>query len=303
MFKLGVIGLSEGNGHPFSFSAIINGFDDELFGDVGWPVIHKYLRRQRAESFGIKHLAVTHVWMPKKAVSRKLSAACRIPTVVDRPQDMLDVVDGVLILRDDWSSHMPLAKTFLEKGVPVFVDKPLTLDAAELDWFLPFVEEGKLMTCAGLRYAVELDCVRHGMGEYGRIQSIHCAVTNDWEKYGVHMIDAIFSIVSARPISVRRHNAGSHDVYSLEMNDGSSLVIEVCGNVGPLFNISVVGQEKASSHDLLDNFSSFKRLLQDFSQMLVDGKPPIPLEDVEMSIKTLIAGRNAEVSGRLELIS
>ena len=26
--RVGMIGLSEGNGHPFSFSAILNGYDD-----------------------------------------------------------------------------------------------------------------------------------------------------------------------------------------------------------------------------------------------------------------------------------
>jgi len=29
MLKLGVIGMSEGNGHPYSWSAIINGQSDE----------------------------------------------------------------------------------------------------------------------------------------------------------------------------------------------------------------------------------------------------------------------------------
>lgn len=31
MKKIGILGVSEGNGHPYSFSAIINGYDDENF--------------------------------------------------------------------------------------------------------------------------------------------------------------------------------------------------------------------------------------------------------------------------------
>lgn len=302
MFNLGVIGFSEGNGHPFSFSAIINGYDERTFSDIGWPVIHRYLKRQRAENFGIKNLRVTHVWLPEDSMARKLSAACGIPTVVDRPQSMLDEVDGVLILRDDWSSHMPLAKMFLEEGIPVFIDKPLTLDETELSWFLPFVEKGKLMTCAGLRYAIELDSARYGLGDYGGIRSISCKVTNDWERYGVHMIDAIFSVVPARPISIHRPISESSDIYWIDMDDGSYVTIEPRGNVGPLFNVSIVGREKVSSHDLLDNFSSFSRLLGDFSKMLSDGKPPISPKDVEIAIKTLIAGRNADVGDGVILI-
>ncbi|MEY3484043.1 MAG: hypothetical protein RLZZ218_878, partial [Actinomycetota bacterium] len=116
-------------------------------------------------------------------MARALSRGCRVATVVDRPDQMLSHVDGVLIARDDWTSHLGLARPFLEQGVSVFIDKPLTLSADELEWFLPYVRSGKLMSCAGLRYAVELDPVRNGRGDYGGIRSIRCAVTNDWDKY------------------------------------------------------------------------------------------------------------------------
>ena len=37
--KLGLIGLSEGNGHPYSFSAIINGYDKQAMQKSDWSVI------------------------------------------------------------------------------------------------------------------------------------------------------------------------------------------------------------------------------------------------------------------------
>ena len=297
MFKLGVLGFSEGNGHPFSFSAIVNGFDDQAFGDTGWPGIHDYLRRRPAEDFGIDGLAVTHVWMPKRDMAEALSQGCRIGTVVESPNEMLSQVDAVLIARDDWASHLDLARPFLEHGVAVFLDKPLTLAADQLDWFLPYIRSGKLMSCAGLRYAIELDSVRNGRGDYGGIRSIRCAVTNDWERYGIHMIDAAFTLTSARPISVRRLGAATHEAYFIEMDDGSTLFIEAHGPVGPLFNVTVIGRGKVSSHDLRDNFSSFRRLLLDFGRMLHSGEPPIPARDVELSIRTLMAGKAATLDG------
>jgi predicted dehydrogenase len=298
MFKIGVLGFSEGNGHPFSFSAIINGFEEKGFADVGWPGIYDYLRRRPEEDFGIDGMTVTHVWMPQREMARALSMGCRVATVVDRPDQMLSHVDGVLIARDDWTSHLGLARPFLEQGVSVFIDKPLTLSADELEWFLPYVRSGKLMSCAGLRYAVELDPVRNGRGDYGGIRSIRCAVTNDWDKYGVHMIDAAFTMTAARPVSVRRLESATHESYFMEMDDGSTLLIEAHGPVGPLFNVSVVGRGKASTHDLRDNFSSFRRLLQDFVRMLRTGDAPIPPRDVELSIRTLMAGKFASVGGR-----
>ena len=44
MLKLGIIGLSEGNGHPYSWSSIINGgFDEATMADCGYAGIPIYL--------------------------------------------------------------------------------------------------------------------------------------------------------------------------------------------------------------------------------------------------------------------
>lgn len=302
MIRLGILGFSEGNGHPFSFSAIVNGFDDAAFADAGWPVIRDYLRRRPASDFGIGEMAVTQVWMPDPAMAQALARGCRVDTIADTPEAMLDQVDAVIVARDDWNSHLPLARRFLERGLCVFVDKPLTLDADELAWFMPYVRKGKLMSCAGLRNAVELDPVRNGGGDYGGIRSIRCAVCLDWDRYGVHMLDAAFTLTAARPAAIRRLNAASHESRLIEMDDGSTLLIENHGAVGPLFNVSVIGTGKASTHDLRDNFSSFRRLLTDFERMIREGEPPIPPRDVAASIRTLIAGKAAEAGGKAILI-
>ncbi len=39
---LGIIGSSSGNGHPYSWSAIFNGYDKSLMNDCPFDVIPKY---------------------------------------------------------------------------------------------------------------------------------------------------------------------------------------------------------------------------------------------------------------------
>ena len=41
--KLGIIGQSQGNGHPYSWSAILNGFKKKYLENVPYPLIKKYL--------------------------------------------------------------------------------------------------------------------------------------------------------------------------------------------------------------------------------------------------------------------
>ena len=51
MIKLGIIGFSKNNGHPYSFSAIINGYDKKYFKKVGYPQILNYLEKQKKKIF------------------------------------------------------------------------------------------------------------------------------------------------------------------------------------------------------------------------------------------------------------
>ena len=44
MLKVGIIGYNNGNGHPYSYSAIFNGFNKkELLKNCPYPIIQKYL--------------------------------------------------------------------------------------------------------------------------------------------------------------------------------------------------------------------------------------------------------------------
>jgi Predicted dehydrogenases and related proteins len=158
--KVGVIGLSPGNGHPFSFSAIINGYDDAGLAASGWPVIYDYVRRRDPSEFGIAGLQVTHAWTQDEIVTRRLCRACRIPHAVSRREAMLGNVDAVIIARDDAETHLEMAQPFLEAGLPVFIDKPLSLDLDALRFFRPYLDQGQLMSCSGMRYARELDEAR-----------------------------------------------------------------------------------------------------------------------------------------------
>ena len=51
--------------------------------------------------------------------------------LVDRPEDLLGKIDGVLIEAVDGSVHLERARPFLEAGLPTFVDKPFACSVAD----------------------------------------------------------------------------------------------------------------------------------------------------------------------------
>ncbi|MFC3285521.1 Gfo/Idh/MocA family oxidoreductase [Litchfieldella rifensis] len=290
--RVGMIGHSEGNGHPFSFSAIINGYSEAGLREAGWPVIHTYVSRRHPADFGVGDLRVTHAWTQDPEITRALCRAANIAYAVTHPDDMLGEVHALIIARDDAESHWSLARPFLEAGIPVFIDKPLTLDRIVLEYFVPYLEQGLLMSCSAMRYAMELDELRKGLASYGELKLIRGIILNDWPKYGIHLLEAILSLAPSRPISVRALPA-RHESLLIMLEDGTPVIIDALGKAPGIFNVELFGSEHISCHSIRDNFTMFRRALWSFATMIRDARPPIrPLSTLDV-IRTLIAGQDA----------
>ena len=295
--KLGIIGINEGNGHPFSFSAIINGFDDEGMKNSGWDVIYNYLKIRDASEFGFDNVQVTHAWTQDPEQTKKIAKASKIPNIVVDVNDMLDEVDGVLIARDDYETHYPLAKTFLEKGKFVFIDKPLSLEIEELRFFRKYLEDGKLMSCAGARYAKELDEIRGNIDSFGDMKLIRGTVINSMEKYGIHMLDGIFGVTGFQVKSVSCFDA-KHTSMMIKNTDNSLIYIDALGNSSKTLQFDFWSDKKRFHAETNDNFSMFRRLLADFIKMIRTKKPTVDPELVINSMKVLIAANISRKENR-----
>ena len=56
MIKLGIIGYSKLNGHPYSFSGIINGINKYYFKNyANWPFIYEYLIKNKKKTRFQRH--------------------------------------------------------------------------------------------------------------------------------------------------------------------------------------------------------------------------------------------------------
>lgn len=287
--RIGIIGVSEGNGHPYSFSSIINGYDDKGLARSGWEGIYNYVRVRDKSEFGFGNLRVTHVWTQDESETKKLCEAALISCPVKNYNDMLGNIDAVIIARDDYEMHFEIARPFLENNLPVFIDKPLSLNIEELKYFKTFLENGKLMSCSGLRYAKELDTVRGNIMDYGKNLLVRGTVLFSWEKYGIHMLEGILSLLQSRPVSVSSLPA-YHMSVMIRMADNSQIQIDALGNVPKIFKIDVIGNKKTSTYEITDNFSMFRRMLWHFAFMIETEKPPIPPHQTLDIIKILIAG-------------
>lgn len=298
MKKIGLMGLSDGNGHPYSFSAIINGFNEQYLQESGWDVINNYVRKRDMSEIGFENARVTHVWSQNEAISESIAVSCKIEHIVEHYENMIGQVDAVIIARDDYENHLLMAKPFLEAGLKIFIDKPLAIDEEELNYYKPYLLSGQLMSFSGMRYAIELDDIRSNLAEFGKLISIQATVINEWNKYGIHLIDAVLGIIPFKPKSIE-YIQGSEGLYLILFENGLTWTITTLDGVPKTFNVNIWGSDKRESIEINDNFSMFRRLLWRFVKLVETNEMHYRPQDTLLSICLLIAGNKSREERRI----
>jgi len=290
MLKLGIIGLAtKTNGHPFSYSSIINGYDSEKFPKDEWRGIYNYLERRHFSEMNIPNVKITHLWTQDKHISSSLAKACFIEKIVGDYENMIGEVDAVIIARDDEENHYKMAKPFLDAGIYLFIDKPLTVDMNNLKYFSNYLKSGKLMSCSGIRYCSELDDFR-AKNSWGKINFITGTVMQDWEHYGIHLLEGIMGANAFKPLSVRAIRNNTLSVI-ITTDQEYNIVINTIGDSSFSFDLNYYCQDKNFSATITDNFTAFKRMLYSFIRLVQDGVEPYNARETIDLMKILIAAK------------
>jgi hypothetical protein len=302
MIKLGIIGYSKYNGHPYSFSGIINGIDKSYFKNhAKWPFIYNYLLRNN-KNLGFKKMKVTHIWTQNLKLTKNIAKSCLIQKICKKPSEMLNEIDGVIIARDDWKSHKKLSIPFLKRKIPTFIDKPLSLEKKELDFFKSYLKKGILMSCSGLRYSQKIKNKNYILKKTGKINSIKMLVVNDFEKYGVHMLDLINQIMRINFKKIIKVSK-NQDFYKILSNESIPIYLNCLRKVNRIFKISIFGKKGNVHFNINDNFRSFYNTLKKFEKMIISKKNPINYKDTINIMNTIRMGKMSNMSQYREINS
>ncbi|MDF2716110.1 MAG: oxidoreductase [Paenibacillus sp.] len=258
--RLAMLGMVDGNGHPYSWSAIFNGYDPEEMKSCPYPVIPTYLGKQPKHTLRIEGANITHIWTDDPEDALRVSRATLIPHVAERPEDVIGEVDAVIIATDKGHEHVERCRPFVEAGIPVFVDKPLVDNEADLTITTP----------------------------------------KSWERYGIHALESIYPIFGPGFASVRNTGSEERNVVHIKHSCGADIVAaaqsDMYGAFGLLQLCGTAGHAFAQIHD---TFYSFKTQLQSFVDYLRSGQRPFPFEETIELMKLIIAGiRSREEGGR-----
>jgi len=265
--KLGVLGMSEGNGHPYSWSAIFNGYDPVYMKDCPYPAIPAYLAEYRFPEDGLSHLGeVTHVWTQERSSSEHIAAAAKIANVVEEPGDMIGHIDAVLLARDDAENHYEMALPYIQAGLPIFIDKPLALSVRDAKAIIDAEQfTGQIFTCSSLRYAKEMALTETEKEQIGEIHIVEGSVMKKWETYAIHVIEPLVAQMPGRGLFLGAKEVKKNGIRQVLVGwENLSAYIKVTGSLPSPIQLSFFGDKGSIEKKFFNSFDCFKTSLEKF---------------------------------------
>ncbi len=299
--RLAMLGMVDGNGHPYSWSAIFNGYDPAAMASCPYAAIPAYLDREPKESLQIPGARVTHIWTDDPSDAARVADTSLIPHVVEAPEDVIGAVDAVIVATDKGWEHVERCRPFVEAGLPVFVDKPLADSMDDLAVFRRWVEEGRpVMSSSCMRYCREFMPFRASTRDLGELRYLSITTPKSWERYGIHALEGMYPIAGPGFVSARHTGSDEHTVVVFRHRSGLMASVAAIHDMYGAFGVlTLCGTTGHASASFSDTFFAFKAQLEAFVTFLRTGERPFPFAETAELVTMIAAGiRSREDGGR-----
>ena len=302
--KLAMLGMTEGNGHPYSWSIIINGrYNAEALAQCPYAAIIDYISKQPKNTLGIEDVEVSHVWTDNYKDAKLVAKVAEIENIVEDPKDVIGQVDAVLVATDIGSEHVERCKPFVEANVPIFVDKPLCDNFNDLKIFQEWIDEGKsIISSSAMRYCKEYEPYHQSTYELGDLRYINVTMAKSWEKYGIHALETLYPIVGPGFTSIQNLGDKDRNIVHLHHSKGIDInIANVFDMIGGFGLVSLVGTKSGIQIKSNDTFYAFKKQLESYVHYLRTGLKPVPWEETNELMKLVAAGIKSKEEGGIKI--
>jgi predicted dehydrogenase len=304
--RLAILGATAGNGHPYSWAALFNGYDRALMRrECPFPGIPDYLDKESADTLTIPGARVTHVHCAGSGgfTAEHVARCTRIPHVVERPTDVIGAVDAVVIATDIGSEHVERARPFVEAGLPVFIDKPLADTMADLRQFMNWAAAGKpILSSSCMRYAKEFLPWRLSTRDLGDLRLAIATTPKSWETYGIHALEGLYPILGPGFLTIRNTGTADRNVVHATHVRGADVVVVASADMAGGFGLlQLCGTKGRVQTAFADTHFAFKAQLQAFIDWLRTGVAPYPFAETVELIQLVIGGIESRRRGGAEI--
>jgi predicted dehydrogenase len=286
--RIGAIGID--SSHLPEFTRRIKALNDE--GKSACKVTHLYDPGEHANAKAPEWLATT-----------KQLGVEQVGSI----DELLSTVEGVMVLSVNGNKHLGLALPSLSKGLPTYIDKPLTCKLSEAKELLKVarMSKARCYSASSLRFAPEVtEMNREALGEIRAIDAFGPGQLHPLMEglfyYGVHAIEMVDAIWGPGVKRVSAIHLPDRDLLDLDYHDGryARLRMERKGSYD--FGATVHG-EKSILQFKVDFTPVYMRLIQGMTRFFEGGPAPVDLRDLVENVAVMEAG-NASIKANGEWV-
>jgi hypothetical protein len=275
-FKLGLVGLC--TSHPDAWVPIIK--EMTAAGDVDVEIVCAWDSGEtRPEGFA-KEFCENH----------------GIPAALDKLEDMIDMVDGVIVHTTNWDKHIEQARPFVDAGKAVLMDKPIVGNLKDANIFLDWMKQGKRITGgSSLRFCKEVqEFLATPVDERGEVHTAYAAIGVDDYNYGIHAYSIISGLMGPGIQSAKYLGSSKQKQIMLTWDDGRIVLMTVGKTNWLPFNITAV-TEKNVHQITVDNSLIYRSLLEKTLPYITGKTDELPLP-IDSILEPELAAMAARVS-------
>jgi predicted dehydrogenase len=287
--------LGTDNTHGHQFAGFINGWAKEVPLPFEWK--HGFLPQFYLWGKALREAEhdpsvpvpspdarVTSIWCSDRDSAALLARACGIERHTANPFDAIEGSDAVLILTEDPAGHYELAKAALERGLPTFIDKPLTPDSKTNQKLADLAKKHRApwFTGSSFRFSQSLRRFAATLPEtVGAVTALYVEVAGPLDFYGIHAVEIANALTPLQQvIELQGFQSGNRGGALLTLAASSTVMIEtIRTSLDPPGHAIVYGARGFARWEPLDGYLATLGMVSAFIHMAKTGISPVSAEE------------------------
>jgi predicted dehydrogenase len=255
-----------------------------------------------------RDVSVIGVYSDDSSAAEKLNEKFGVP-IMESYAEAVGKIDGLVITARHGDKHYKFAKPYIESGIPMFIDKPITINEDEAVEFMRELKMRGVRICGGsslkqdefvrkLKNERENEMGGKTLGGYVRAPYQSENEHGGFYFYAQHLVEMICEIFGRYPMSVTARKNGSQIHVLFHYADYDCVGLFCDRNY--IYYASRMSERGTSSFDIPATNEWFEREFCEFYKLLSGGEQTATYKDIAAPVFIMNAIDRALKSGRKE---
>lgn len=238
------------------------------------------------------NVEVTGVYSIDPAASERMSTKFNVPIMNDYAE-AVGKVDGIVITARHGDSHFTFAKPYIESGIPMFIDKPITITEADAREFKELLIKNNVKVCGGsslkqdeyiLKLKAEVESSEGGPTTGGFVRAPYQpeSIHGGFYFYAQHLVEMVCEIFGRFPISVtaKKNGKNINVLFHYEEFD----CVGMFADKGGIYYALRMSETTATSYNISATSDWFYKEFNEFHDLLNGGEQKMSYEEFFNSV-------------------